>query len=466
VGRSRIDLTRIVLFLCTVSLSVAGCERNRPDVVRVQGPRIALTHVELIDGTGTAAKQDQTIVIENDRIAWVGPADDAKMPPDVQVLDLSGHTVLPGLVGMHNHLFYAVDGGTRYIGVPRAFAHLYLAAGVTSLRTAGSIDLQWDSTLKHDIDAGREIGPRIHLSSPYIRRYADPAMLRRDIGAFADAGVTSLKIYTDLPREQLALAIAAARARGLTVTGHLCAVGFTEAAALGIDNLEHGLIVDTEFHSKKVPDQCPEWAETLKDLLAMHVTSQPIQDMITALIRHRVAVTSTLAVFESFARATTDSRVETVLTLGLLEKYRDYVKQQSADARSLATWEKVLKLEMAFERSFVERGGMLLAGADPTGWGGVLAGFADHRNIELLVEAGFTIEQAIQIASANGAAFLGDTQTGTVAPGKLADLAVCRGSLASDVRNVRNVAIVFKSGVGYDSAKLIDIERGRVGATE
>jgi hypothetical protein len=93
-------------------------------------------------------------------------------------------------------------------------------------------------------------------------------------------------------------------------------------------------------------------------------------------------------VFESFARATTDSRVETVLTLGLLEKYRDYVKRQSADARSLATWEKVLKLEMAFERSFVEQGGMLLAGADPTGWGGALAGFADQRNIELLVEAG------------------------------------------------------------------------------
>jgi hypothetical protein len=291
-------------------------------------------------------------------------------------------------------------------------------------------------------------------------------MLRRDIGAFADAGVTSLKIYTDLPREQLALAIAAARPRGLTVTGHLCAVGFTEAAALGIDNLEHGLIVDTEFHSKKVPDQCPEWAETLKDLLAMHVTSQPIQDMITALIRHRVAVTSTLAVFESFARATTDSRVETVLTLGLLEKYRDYVKRQSADARSLATWEKVLKLEMAFERSFVEQGGMLLAGADPTGWGGALAGFADQRNIELLVEAGFTIERAMQIASANGAAFLRDTETGTLAPGKLADLVVCRGSLASDARNIRNVAIVFKSGIGYDSAKLIDVERGRVGATK
>ena len=465
-GRRRIDLKRIVLCLCTVSLCVAGCERNKPDVVRVQGPRIALTHVELIDGTGTTAKQDQTIVIENGRITSVGPADEAKMPPDVQVLDLSGHTVLPGLVGMHNHLFYAVDGGTRYIGVPRAFAHLYLAAGVTSLRTAGSIDLQWDSTLKHDIDAGREIGPRIHLSSPYIRPYADPAMLRRDIGAFADAGVTSLKIYTDLPREQLALAIAAARARGLTVTGHLCTVGFTEAAALGIDNLEHGLIVDTEFHSKKVPDQCPEWAETLKDLLAMHVTSQPIQDMITALIRHRVAVTSTLAVFESFARATTDSRVETVLTLGLLEKYRDYVKQQSADARSLATWEKVLKLEMAFERSFVEQGGMLLAGADPTGWGGALAGFADQRNIELLVEAGFTIERAMQIASANGAAFLRDTETGTLAPGKLADLVVCRGSLASDARNIRNVAIVFKSGIGYDSAKLIDVERGRVGATK
>jgi hypothetical protein len=123
----------------------------------------------------------------------------------------------------------------------------------------------------------------------------------------------------------------------------------------------------------------------------------------------------------------------------------------------------MLRKEMAFERAFAAAGGRLMAGADPTGWGGIVAGFADERELELLVEAGFPAEQAIKIASANGAAFLAESNDiGTIAPGKRADLVVVRGNPSVHIGDVRNVEQVFKNGVGYDPAALIAAARGGV----
>jgi imidazolonepropionase-like amidohydrolase len=105
-----------------------------------------------------------------------------------------------------------------------------------------------------------------------------------------------------------------------------------------------------------------------------------------------------------------------------------------------------------------------MAGADPTGNGSALAGFADQRNIELLVEGGFTPVEAIRIATWNGAKFLGlEDQIGSIAPGKQADLAVIEGDPASHIADIGKVRIVFKDGVGYDSAKLLESVRGSVG---
>ena len=124
----------------------------------------------------------------------------------------------------------------------------------------------------------------------------------------------------------------------------------------------------------------------------------------------------------------------------------------------------LLKKEMDFERAFVAAGGLLLAGADPTGYGGVLAGFADQRQMELLVEAGFTPIEAIHIATENGARFLGQTdRIGTLAPGKQADLVLIHGDPSKSIADIEKVEIVFKEGVGYDSAKLIESVRGTVG---
>jgi adenine deaminase len=119
---------------------------------------------------------------------------------------------------------------------------------------------------------------------------------------------------------------------------------------------------------------------------------------------------------------------------------------------------------MEFEREFVKAGGLLTAGVDPTGWGGVVAGFGDQRGVELLVQAGFSPLAAIRIATLNGAAFLGeDSRIGTIAPGKQADIVILRGNPAANIGDIRNVEIVFKDGVGYDSRKLIESVRGTVG---
>jgi hypothetical protein len=148
-----------------------------------------------------------------------------------------------------------------------------------------------------------------------------------------------------------------------------------------------------------------------------------------------------------------------------LEAYESLLEQRAAAKnRTPWAWQVVFNKEMQFERSFVRAGGLLMLGVDPTAWGGVIAGFGDQRAIELFVEAGFTPEQAIRIASANGAQFLGETdEIGTLSVGKQADLVVIRGNPAAKISDIRNVEIVFKDGIGYDSAKLLASVSGQVG---
>jgi hypothetical protein len=127
-------------------------------------------------------------------------------------------------------------------------------------------------------------------------------------------------------------------------------------------------------------------------------------------------------------------------------------------------WPVLFKKEMEFEREFVKQGGLPVAGLDPTGYGGGSAGFGDQREVELLVEAGFTPVEAIHIATANGAEFLGTPdKIGTLARGKPADLVVMDGDPSADIKDIEKVETVFKDGVGYDSAKLIESVRGFVG---
>jgi imidazolonepropionase-like amidohydrolase len=259
---------------------------------------------------------------------------------------------------------------------------------------------------------------------------------------------------------ELKAAVDAAHQHGIKVTGHLCSIGFREAAALGIDNLEHGLLVDTEFHPGKQPDVCPPQGVTRGEIARLDIASAPVRDMIADLVEHHVAITSTLAVFEAFdgSRPPLEQRFLDALTPEAQVSYLG--SRARAQAGSFLP---MLKKELEFEYAFVKAGGLLIAGADPTGNGGALAGFADQRNIELLVEGGFTPIEAIQIATSNGARYLGELDhIGTISSGKQADLVVIDGNPAARIADIRKVKLVFKDGAGYDPAKLLDSIRGAV----
>jgi imidazolonepropionase-like amidohydrolase len=446
--------------------------------VREDGSVIALTHVRVIDGTGAAARADQTVVISDGKILAIGSAETVKPPAGAKILDLAGRSVMPGLVGMHDHMYYPSPGGSvsLYPEHASSFPRLYLAGGVTSIRTAGSVEPYSDLELKRAIDEGKAVGPKIHVTGPYLEgngsftmqmhQLADAEDARRTVEYWIAEGVTSFKAFMNITPAELGAAVKAAHAHGIKVTGHLCSIGFREAAALGIDNLEHGLVVDTEFFAGKKQDECPDDTSIVeKALVDVDLAGAPMQDMIRDLVAHHVAITSTLPVFETFVpnRAPIDARVLDAL---LPETRIDYLRTRStiSDGAAKSFWPALFKKELDFEREFVRRGGTLLAGLDPTGYGGVIAGFGDQREVELLVEAGFTPLEAIHIATANGAEFLGELdKIGTLSTGKAADIVVLQGDPSTNIKDIEKVELVFKDGIAYDSAKLIESARGQVG---
>jgi imidazolonepropionase-like amidohydrolase len=265
------SLQKITVAMCFIA-TLVPVRAVAQQYVRPMSPVVALTHVRIIDGTGAPARDDQMLIIEGGRIVQVGAAASVQVPVGATVLDLRGRTVIPGLVGMHDHLFYQLEptAGTVAVAAQRNFARLYLASGVTSIRTAGTINFNEDAALRRDIEAGKEPGPRIHLTGPYLNAETaepDPERIAQHVDDYANRGATSFKAYATLRSSELQAAIAVAHRRGLTITGHLCAVGFREAAALGIDNLEHGVAVDTEFFTQKRPDECPNQWDALGALI-------------------------------------------------------------------------------------------------------------------------------------------------------------------------------------------------------
>ena len=450
--------------------------------VKVDAPVIALTHVKVIDGTGAPARSDQTVVIAEDKIQTVGDAATASVPPNAKVLDLHGYSVIPGLVMMHEHLFYAAGLPRNPDGSPAqpimiqevgfSFPRLYLAAGVTSMRTTGSVEPYADLNIKNLIDTGKMPGPKIDVTGPYLEgphsfftqmhKLTGPEDARKLVDFWADQGVTSFKAYMNITRAELGAAIEEAHRRHIKVTGHLCSVTQTEAAELGIDDLEHGpMFVDTEFVPGKKLDQCPSGKAAFDSLLKQDVDGPAVQKMMRTLIERHVAVTSTLPVFELDVPGRPPLRKQ-MLDSMLPQAEINYLQARATrPSPEIAT---LFKKELQFEHEFVKAGGLLLAGCDPTGMGGVLAGFGDQREIELLVEAGFSPEQAIHIATANGAGYEGQSQRiGTLAAGKQADLVLIHGDPSANINDIEKVDTVFKDGVGYDSQKLIESVRGTVG---
>ena len=468
----KIIFSVLLLFYFQLSYSQEFSKAVRP-YVSVQDTIVALTHAKTIDGTGGQIKNDQTIIFKNGIISAIGNSGDIKVPQGAKVIDCTGKTIIPGLVMLHEHIFYPkpFDGIFSVSQMTFTFPRLYLAGGVTTIRTAGSIEPQTDLNIRKWIEEGRMLGPKMDLTSPFIEREGtsvpevgvikSPEEAAEMVNYWADRGINSFKVYQNITKEDLKSVVATAHAKGKKVTGHICSVTYREAAEIGIDNIEHGFFQSSDFVGDKIDNFCPAFKRG-RALSALPIDAPEMKDLMQFLIEKDVAITSTLTVFEPY----TDREVvlgggldamSPEIQEGLMKSHE---RQQGRDASEMADFQK----QMAWEKMFYEMGGKLLAGTDPTGAGRTIAGYANQRMIELFIEAGFRITEAIKISTLDGAKFLErDESVGSLEVGKQADLLIINGDLEADVSNIRKIEFVFKDGVGFDSPAIFKSMKGKVG---
>lgn len=440
--------------------------------VAFPGGDILFEHVQLVDGTGAPPRQDVSVLVHGGRIAAIGSV---AAPAGATVIDGRGKTLLPGFVMVHEHFFYPSPRGGEYEEYPYSFSRLYLAGGTTTLRTAGSMAPYADINTARAIARGEQPGPDMDATGPYLEgatllskkmaELKDAADAERTVDFWAGAGATSFKAYNFLTRAELKAAIDAAHRHKMKLTGHLCSVTYGEASAMGIDNLEHSFAVATDFVKGKQPDVCPPQAQTFAALAALDPDGPEIGALIKTLIARRVALTSTLTVFETFTpgRPEAPEAARALLTPQLRESYEKRW-QAIQGAPQAAVWRAFLPRLMRMERRFVGMGGLLLAGTDPTGYGGVVPGWSARRQVQLLIEGGFSFPAALRISTLNGALYLGrDREVGSVEVGKRADLVLVEGDPVRDPRALDRMPYVFKAGVGYDTGKMLAAMKGVVG---
>lgn len=432
-----------------------------------------ITDVTLIDGKGGSPRPHQSILIDNGRISRVGNAGDIQAPAGAQVIDGAGKTVIPGLVMLHEHLYYTLpmDSYFNVAEMPASFPKLYLAGGVTTMRTAGSIEPQTDLAIQRMAREGKILAPEMDVTAPYVERAGfdipsiniikDTVEAANHVNFWAEKGCTSFKMYMHITRGDLRNVVREAHKRGMKVTGHLCSVTYREAAEIGIDDLEHGFMASSDFDTHKVPDVMDR-ESAARSLQQLAVDDPRMKDLIAFLVKKKVALTSTLPVFEP---VTNRELIQGGGESAVLQQVKDRVEagwkaRQGRDSASA----DLFRRELAWEKQFYEAGGLLVAGTDPTGAGRTIAGYADYREIELLVEGGFTVAQAIKVCTLNGAVYLGrEKEIGTIDAGKKADLVLIDGDLTRDIRNIRHTEIVFKNGIGFDSPAIFSSVKGQVG---
>jgi|CXWL01.1.fsa_nt_gi imidazolonepropionase-like amidohydrolase len=461
----------------------ASAQTSAPNFVRVRDDLIAITHVQVIDGTGAAARRDQTVVIDHGRIAAIGPSRRVRVPAGATEVDGRGKTLIPGLVGMHQHMFAPAPVAGPLVAQPQFVSAplLYLASGVTTARTAGTVDPYGDLGMKRAIDAGTMIGPDLDLSMPYLdgspasipQLYAlrGPDDARNMIRFWHDVGFTSVKAYANITPPELEAAIDEAHRLGLRVTGHLCSVGYEQAVAFGIDNLEHGPFVspDGDLDADRTAGVCAspsgvgQGAVGRDIVMSVEPDDPALVRLIQLLVARRVPITSTLSVVEGGSHLNLEQNPRLRALLAPIAWARINASREASLARD-AYMRMRLQKEMAFERAFVAAGGILMVGCDPTGDGHTIAGLGDQRNIELLVEAGFTLAEVIRFATLNGATFQGIADNvGSVEVGKRADMVLLNGDLTRDLSVIQRPEIVFKAGIGYDSEAIYASLAGQVG---
>jgi imidazolonepropionase-like amidohydrolase len=431
---------------------------------------ITFTHCRLADVKHLKVLEDQTVIVRNGIITAVDDSKKLPAPPNSTVIDLTGKSLLPGFVLLHEHMYYAAyPGDFSYLHVkqlPVTFPKLYLACGATTVRTAGSVEPYSDLNLKRDIDQGKILGPEMDVTAPYLEgkgtffpqmhELSGPAEAKSFVDFWASQGCTSFKAYNYLDKATLKAAIDEAHAKGLKVTGHLCSITYREAADMGIDQLEHGFSVSTDFVPNKKENACPLGAAPIAS-----ADSPGVKALIQYIVDKKVIVTSTLAVIYNMTTLDTTIRPEVLEAMAPDTRnmfLNVYIKMRNPVGN------KAMLEEMKMEKRFSDAGGVLTVGTDPTGNGATLAGYGSQQSIELLTQAGFSPIEAIRIATYNGAKALGlEDKIGSIEVGKAADLVVIDGDIFQHIQNIRKITWVFKHGVGFNSQKIFSSVKGEVG---
>ncbi len=392
------------------------------------------------------------------------------MPPGTLIMDLAGKSVIPGLVMVHEHLHYPTGPGVSG-NLTQSFSRLYLAGGVTSMRTASNMNGIGEIKLKQAIDAGAQAGPWIDATAPYLEgrpgiglgqvyEIEDAADARRQIAYWTSLGATSLKAYLHLTRAELRAVVDEGHRRGMKVTGHLCSVTYREAADLGIDNLEHGLFAATDFVAGKRPDVCP--GTGLEALAALDADAPAVKSLIRYLVDKQVALTSTLTVLGDLCarsaapagpRGARPAAPRPVPPNQGGHRSRHRIDLRGALPEAGEVGRRLLPGRRAAagrhgpeRRRRRDRGLLGSARARAAGRGGTHSARSDpgrHRERRRVPRRGALV--------------------GSIAAGKQADLVVIDGDPSAHIEDVRKVSLVFKQGVGYDPAKLIASVKGRVG---
>ena len=438
--------------------------------IKVDAPVVVLANVRVIDGTGGPARANQTIVIKGGNIDAISDAGKVTPPAGATTLDLAGRSVIPGLVMVHEHLYYPAGPGV-YGQLGESFIRLYLAGGVTTMRTGGNVNGFMDMKLKRAIDAGQKAGPAIDATAPYLngantfsqmRDLKGPDDVRRQVAYWADEGATSFKAYMQISREELRAAVDEVHKRGLKITGHLCSVTYAEAADLGIDNLEHGFMAATDFVSDKQPDVCPGQGRGQQTVAALDENGEPFKALVRKLVDRQVALTSTLTVFETlhaWATGAAGPRGVAAAAQGTVSRgARAHCAQSEIDLHDALSEGAGARARFRAGRRHAHR-----RYRSDRRWRR-RARLCQSTAARVARRGGLQPTEAIAIGTANGARYLGrDARIGTIVVGKQADLVVLNGDPSANIADVRNVEIVFKQGVGFDPAKLLDSVRGKAG---
>jgi len=430
----------------------------------VDAPVVALTNVIVIDGTGEEVKHNQTIVLKNGLISEVGSAEKVAIPAEADVLVLAGRTVIPGMVGTHNHLHMP---GIHFM--PYTAPRMYLGSGVTTIQTTGSAAPAREKDLAEAIQRGEAVGPEVLHTGPYFTGPGgSPAMINPEsIDQVADTvlywveqGVSWFKVYRHIKPDMLAAVIDEAHKHGAKVTGHLCSVTYKGAAEMGIDAIEHGFIHAFDLASGKKPGEC-SGSRSFRN--TENIESDRVKQIHDTMIQQHVALSTTLAIFEAQTpgRAEADERTLAAMAPSWRQRYEQQQERMRVAGEGWYFKREWLLKSMQHDYLFYKRGGLLTAGLDP----GLhnLPGYGDQRNFVLFVEAGFPVVDAIKVMTSNGAALLGLDDRGVIQPGKRADLVVLNGELHRHTAVIRQPEIVFKEGYGYDPDALFQDVQGRVG---